>query len=45
MQRMDQNSDGRISMSEARGPLKENFSRRDRNRDGYLDLEELSQRP
>lgn len=44
MQRMDRNTDGRIAESEARGRLKDNFDRRDRNSDGFITLEELSPR-
>lgn len=44
IQRMDKNNDQRISVDEARGKLKENFQRRDKNRDGYLSFQELSSR-
>lgn len=41
---MDQNNDQKISQREARGRLKENFSRRDTNGDGFISLEELQAR-
>ena len=44
MSRMDKNGDEKISQSEASGRLKENFARRDKNRDGFIDFEELSPR-
>ena len=40
--RMDVNKDGRISRSEAKGKLKENFDRRDKNNDGYITEDELT---
>ena len=42
MSRMDQNNDQKISLDEARGRLKENFSKRDQNSDGFISLEELT---
>ena len=44
MSRMDQNNDQKISQGEARGRLKENFSRRDANDDGFISLDELQAR-
>ena len=41
MERFDTNGDNKISESEAKGPLKENFSRVDANKDGYITLDEL----
>ncbi len=42
MTRMDRDNDQKISQSEARGRLKENFSRRDQNNDGFITLNELA---
>jgi Ca2+-binding EF-hand superfamily protein len=41
LQRMDTDKDGKISRSEAKGPIAENFDRIDTNKDGYLDRQEL----
>lgn len=41
---MDTNTDGRISKSEAKGKLKENFDKRDRNKDGYITENEMTRR-
>jgi Ca2+-binding EF-hand superfamily protein len=41
LQRMDTNKDGKISKSEAQGPLAANFDRYDTNKDGFLDRTEL----
>jgi len=38
---MDTNGDGKISFSEARGPLKEDFKRLDKNKDGFLTKDEI----
>lgn len=38
---MDKDGDGRISASEAAGPMKANFARKDSNQDGALDRAEL----
>jgi len=45
LQRFDKNGDNKISMDEAPGRMKENFSRHDENEDAYLDEEELSSLP
>lgn len=42
LKNMDANNDGKISKSEARGKLKENFDKRDKNKDGYITEEELT---
>ncbi len=39
---MDTNGDGKIERSEARGPLQNDFDRADRNKDGFLTVEELT---
>jgi Ca2+-binding EF-hand superfamily protein len=39
--RLDVNKDGKISRSEARGPIADNFDLIDTNKDGYLDRKEL----
>lgn len=44
LQRMDTNSDGKISKSEAKGNLKENFQNRDQNKDGYVTRNEMTKR-
>jgi len=42
LQRMDANKDKKISKGEAKGNLKENFDRRDRNQDGFITEDEMS---
>jgi hypothetical protein len=42
---LDENKDDRISKKEARGPIKDNFDRLDKNNDGYLTRDELSNMP
>ncbi|WP_239670888.1 hypothetical protein [Vibrio variabilis] len=42
---MDSNGDGKLSRSEVRGPLKNDFSRIDRNNDGFITEDELPKRP
>lgn len=44
MARLDTNGDNKISESEAKGPLKENFSSLDTNNDGYITSDELQKR-
>lgn len=44
MERLDTNGDNKISESEAKGPLKENFSKLDLNKDGYITADELPNR-
>ncbi|SDR94563.1 Ribonuclease BN, tRNA processing enzyme [Polaribacter sp. KT25b] len=41
---MDTNHDGKVSKSEAKGKLKENFNKRDKNKDGYITEDELARR-
>ncbi|WP_178983947.1 Lcl domain-containing protein [Winogradskyella helgolandensis] len=41
---MDTNNDGKISKSEAKGKLKDNFDKRDKNKDGYITKDELTRR-
>jgi hypothetical protein len=41
---MDTNHDGKVSKSEAKGKLKENFNKRDKNKDGYITEDELVRR-
>ncbi|MCG1036511.1 Lcl domain-containing protein [Polaribacter sargassicola] len=42
LKNMDANNDGKISKAEVRGKLKENFDKRDKNKDGYITEEELT---
>jgi len=42
LQTMDTNGDGKLEKSEVRGPLRADFEKVDRNKDGYLTLEELT---
>ncbi|GAA3626211.1 Lcl domain-containing protein [Flavivirga jejuensis] len=44
LKKMDVNNDGKISKSEAKGKLKENFERRDVNKDGYITDNEMTKR-
>ncbi len=44
LENMDTNNDGKISKSEAKGKLKENFNKRDQNNDGYITEDELTRR-
>jgi len=41
----DTNKDGRLSKSEVKGPLTDNFDTIDTNNDGYLTLEEIKNAP
>lgn len=41
IEKLDQNSDGKIALEEAKGPLKEKFSRIDADEDGFVTEEEL----
>jgi len=40
--KMDTNKDGKLSLSEATGPLKDDFSTIDTNKDGFLTKEEYN---
>jgi Ca2+-binding EF-hand superfamily protein len=42
---LDTNKDGKISKSEAKGPLAESFSKIDTNEDGFISKEELKNAP
>ncbi|AWV97520.1 EF-hand domain-containing protein [Arcticibacterium luteifluviistationis] len=42
---MDTNTDGKLSKSEAKGPLLNNFAKIDTNKDGFLSREELANAP
>ena len=41
---MDINKDKKISKSEAKGDLKDNFEKRDVNKDGYITEDEMKTR-
>jgi len=41
IKRLDADKDGKISKKEARGLLKEHFDQLDKNKDGFLDKDEL----
>jgi len=43
--KMDSNQDGKISKSEAKGPLANDFSKVDTNNDGYITKDELDEAP
>ncbi len=45
MERLDANSDGKISKEEAKGPLVEHFDKIDSNSDGFISKEELENAP
>jgi len=42
---LDANKDGKISKSEAKGPLSDDFSKIDANEDGFISKEELKNAP
>lgn len=45
LKEMDDNNDGKLSKSEVRGPLEKDFSKIDKNEDGFITQEELEQAP
>jgi hypothetical protein len=42
---LDKNEDGKISLKEVKGPLKEDFKKIDTNEDGFLSKEEIKKAP
>jgi len=42
---MDADKDGKLSKTEIKGPLKDNFDKVDANNDGYLSREEIEKAP
>lgn len=42
---LDANEDGKISLKEAKGPLKEDFKKIDTNEDGFISKKELKNAP
>jgi len=44
-EQMDADEDGKLSIKEVKGPLKDDFSKIDTNEDGYLTKEELENAP
>ncbi|WP_372756626.1 EF-hand domain-containing protein [Mariniflexile sp.] len=45
IKQMDANEDGKLSLEEVKGPLKESFTKIDTNEDGFLSKEELDKAP
>jgi len=45
LNRLDGNKDSKISLEEAKGPLKEHFAKVDANGDGYISQDELQNTP
>lgn len=45
IEQMDSNKDGKLSATEVKGPLKDNFEKFDANKDGFLTKEELENAP
>lgn len=45
IKRMDENEDGKLSMEEVKGRLKENFEKVDTDEDGFISKEELEKAP
>ncbi|WP_055448434.1 EF-hand domain-containing protein [Lacinutrix mariniflava] len=45
LEQMDTNNDGKISKDEAKGPLKDGFSKIDTDSDGFISKEELEKAP
>ncbi|PQJ81401.1 EF-hand domain-containing protein [Polaribacter glomeratus] len=42
---LDKDEDGKISLKEAKGPLKNDFKKIDTNKDGFLSKEEMKKAP
>jgi Ca2+-binding EF-hand superfamily protein len=42
---LDSNEDGKISLNEAKGPLKKDFKKIDTNEDGFITKKELKKAP
>jgi Ca2+-binding EF-hand superfamily protein len=42
---LDKNEDGKISLKEAKGPLKKDFKKIDKNEDGFISKKELKNAP
>jgi Ca2+-binding EF-hand superfamily protein len=42
---MDANKDGKLAEDELKGPIKEDFTRIDTDKDGFLSLKELQEAP
>lgn len=45
IKKLDENKDGKIAKSEAKGPLKKSFDKADKNKDGFITLNELKKAP
>ncbi len=45
MKDLDTNEDGKISLKEAKGPLKNDFKKIDTNEDGFLSKKEIKKAP
>lgn len=45
LKEMDANKDGKLSLKEVKGPLKDDFKKIDANEDGFLTKEELEKAP
>jgi Ca2+-binding EF-hand superfamily protein len=45
IKKMDSKGDGKLSENEVKGPLADDFSKVDANRDGYITKEELEKAP
>ncbi|MCK0131406.1 EF-hand domain-containing protein [Flavobacteriaceae bacterium F08102] len=45
MKDLDANEDGKLSLAEVKGPLKDDFTKIDLNKDGFLTIEELEKAP
>ncbi|RPE00803.1 EF-hand domain-containing protein [Aureibaculum marinum] len=45
LEEMDANEDGKLSESEVKGPLKENFSKIDTDEDGFISEKEFENAP